>query len=141
MWVRPSLGIFSNSLAFFWRLAAKICREAKSLLVSFSAVIFKAEGITSLVEWDMFTWSLGWTRVSLEGLCKISIARAATTSLTFIWLDVPAPPWKAGRTNCPSSLPDRISSQALAIAFCLARSSSPALKCAAAAAFFISAIA
>ena len=50
-----------------------------------------AAGYVSLVDWPIFTWSLGCTRSAPLWPVKISLARLAMTSFTFMWVDVPAP--------------------------------------------------
>lgn len=58
----------------------------------------------SLEDWDMLTWSLGWTGF-FDPISPpiISIARLLITSLTFILVWVPDPVWKT--TNGNSSIP------------------------------------
>jgi len=58
----------------------------------------------------------------------------AITSLAFMLVEVPAPPWITSTTNSSSSAPERISSQARMIAPAREGSSSPSSRFAVAAA-------
>ena len=59
------------------------------------AARWMAVGITSLEDWPMLTWSLGWTG-SLEPSSppRIWMARLEITSLAFMFVEVPEPVWK-----------------------------------------------
>ena len=61
------------------------------------------DGNTSLDDWPMLTWSLG---------CTPSPARVASTSLAFMFDDVPEPVWKTSIGNWSSCSPGAISSAA-----------------------------
>ena len=51
-----------------------------------------AVGNVSFEDWDMFTWSLGWTGdFEPSSPPAISIARFEMTSLTFMFVWVPEP--------------------------------------------------
>ncbi|MNR23779.1 hypothetical protein D3C85_1408180 [compost metagenome] len=65
---------------------------------------------------------------------RISSARLAITSLAFMLVEVPAPPWITSTTNCSCSLPPRISSHASTMASLCTVPSRPSwwLACAAA---------
>ena len=52
------------------------------------------EGITSLLDWLILTWSLGWT-----GRPRVLDAREAITSLASMWTLVPEPVWKTSKGN------------------------------------------
>ena len=69
-------------LAPWPRARASSCSSAgsRSLVASSSAARWTAEGKTSLEDWPMFTWSLGWAP---------SPARLAMTSLAFMFDEVP----------------------------------------------------
>lgn len=64
------------------------------------------------------------------------MARFATTSLAFMFAEVPAPPWMGSTMNMSRSFPARISSQAAIIALAMRASSRPARRLVSAAAFF-----
>ena len=86
-------------------------------IVSFAIEICIAVGKTSFVDWDLFTWSFGWTGFFVPFLPpSISMALLAITSLTFILVCVPDPVCQTLRGKCLSNLPDIISSDALIIA-------------------------
>ena len=91
-----------------------------------------AVGKVSLEDWDMFTWSLGWSSFSPAS----SLPRLATTSLTFMLDWVPEPVCHTARGKCPSSLPERISSHTRQIRAQRLSSSFPRPWLAVAAAFF-----
>ena len=61
------------------------------------AAMWIALGKTSLLDWEAFTWSFGWT-VSP----RISLASVAITSLAFMLLEVPEPVWKTSIGNSAS---------------------------------------
>ena len=50
-----------------------------------------AAGMTSLDDWQMFTWSFGCTVRDPRASPRISTARLAMTSLAFILVEVPEP--------------------------------------------------
>ena len=66
-----------------------------------------ADGKTSLDDWPMFTWSLGWT---------VAPASVAMTSLAFMFDEVPEPVWKTSIGNWSSCSPAATSVAAAAIA-------------------------
>ena len=73
-----------------------------------------AVGKTSLVDWDLFTWSLGWTGFFEPNLPFIIwIARLAMTSFTFIFVWVPEPVCQTFRGKWLSCFPLITSSAAL----------------------------
>ena len=74
-----------------------------------SAARWMAVGITSLDDWQMFTWSLGWTSREPRSPPRISVARFAMTSLAFVLVDVPEPVWKMSMTKWLSSPPSATS--------------------------------
>ena len=61
-----------------------------------------AAGITSLDDWQMFTWSLGCTLFDPRSPPSSSVARLAMTSLALVLVEVPDPVWKMSTTNSPS---------------------------------------
>ena len=76
-----------------------------------------AVGNTSFVDWDLLTWSFGWTGFLLPNFPpRISIALLAITSLTFIFVWVPDPVCQTLRGKWSLSFPDIISLAALIIA-------------------------
>ena len=70
------------------------CRPASTVLT------WIALGITSLLLWPKFTWSLGWTSTP-----EASVAERAITSLAFMLLLVPEPVWYTSTGNCSISCP------------------------------------
>ncbi len=94
------------------------------------AAIRIADGITSLLDWQRFTWSFGWTgELPPRGWPSSSFARLASTSLTFMFVEVPEPVWKTSRTNWSSNFPSSTSRAAREIASARegSRSFNPAL--------------
>ena len=94
------------------------------------AAMRRALGKVSLLDWPALTWSLGCTSRPLDRW-----ARRATTSLTFMLVDVPEPVWKTSTGNSPSCLPDATSRAAAAMLSARGASMTPswAFTCAAAA--------
>src|SRR4051812_20181255 len=86
------------------------------VLASSSAARCTALGNTSLDDWPMLTWSFAWTP---------SPARAAITSLAFMFDDVPDPVWKTSMGNWSSTSPLATRSPAAAIRSARSRSSLP----------------
>ena len=99
---------------------------------STAAAMCMAVGKVSLEDWDILTWSLGWSSF----LPASSLPRLATTSLTFMLDWVPLPVCHTTRGKWPSSWPAITSSQAWEITFSFSSSSLPRLWLAMAAAFF-----
>src|SRR5215211_1107877 len=88
-WVRPDFTTFLNCRDFFRSTPARCSRAGTSSTVMPSAAAtWMADGYTSLEDWLAFTWSLGWTA---PGVPSRSEARLASTSLTFMFDDVPEP--------------------------------------------------
>ncbi len=81
-----------------------------------SAARWTADGKTSLDDWPMFTSSFGWTS---------SPASAASTSLAFMFEEVPEPVWKTSIGNWSSSSPAATRSAAAAMRSALSVSSRP----------------
>src|SRR4051794_14582495 len=94
-------------------------------MTSSSAARWTAEGKTSLDDWPMLTWSLGWAP---------SPARLAITSLAFMFEEVPEPVWKTSTGNWSSCCPSAIALLASAIRSARSPSSSPRAPFASAAA-------
>ena len=82
-------------------------------------------GITSLEDWPMFTWSLGWTSLEPRSPPKIWLARLAMTSLALVLVEVPDPVWKMSRTKCSSNPPSMTSCAAATTALPVFSSSRP----------------
>ena len=57
------------------------------------AATWMAVGITSLLDWQILTWSLGWIIRLPRVPPNNSTARLAMTSLAFMFVDVPEPVW------------------------------------------------
>lgn len=94
-WVRPVLRIFLNCVDFFWSALMRFLADFASGDFRKSIVSRMAVGITSLLDCDIFTWLLGWTKSYNPFLPpRISFARFARISLQFMWNGVPAPAWK-----------------------------------------------
>jgi len=92
-WVRPILMIWLNAWAFF---VSEFCRRvmAGNRLSCMAATAARCieEGMVSLVDWDMLTWSLGCTGIfPPRWPVRSSLARLARTSLTFMLNWVPLP--------------------------------------------------
>src|SRR5581483_1074219 len=89
---------------------------SSSSVASASAARCTAEGNTSLEDWPMLTWSLGWAS---------SPARFAITSLAFMFDDVPEPVWKTSIGNWSSNSPSATRSAARAMRSATSPSSFP----------------
>ena len=63
-------------------------RSASSIAIA--AESWSAVGITSFEDWHLLTWSFGWTFVAAEAA---PLARWATTSFMFVFVEVPEPVW------------------------------------------------
>lgn len=92
----------------------------RSRVTAAVAAMWMEEGKTSLDDWDAFTWSLGCT-----SLPSRSVARVATTSLVFMFDEVPEPVWKTSMGNCSSQSPRATSPAASWIASAMSLSSTP----------------
>src|SRR2546421_424478 len=105
--VRPDFTRSLNSPALDWREPSS-CSSAgsRSLVAVSSAARCTADGNTSFDDCPMFTWSLGWTP---------SPASAASTSLAFMFEEVPEPVWNTSIGNCSSYSPSATWSAAAAI--------------------------
>ena len=84
------------------------------------AATWIADGNWSLLDSGSLTSSLGWT-----GAPSRSLARLASTSLVFMFDDVPDPVWNTSIGNSRSQSPRATSSAAAAMASALAGSSRP----------------
>ena len=96
----------------------KIAMKNKDLLEVADALtdICIAVGKTSFVDWDLFTWSFGWTGVFEPFFpFSISIALLAITSLTFILVWVPEPVCQTFKGKFLSNFPLITSSEAFII--------------------------
>ncbi len=86
--------------------------------------------MTSLLDWPLLTWSLGWTFFEPAVFEPIlppssSTARLASTSLTFMFVEVAEPVWKMSRGNWPSSLPSITSCAACRTAWAISPGTEP----------------
>ena len=91
--------------------------------------MFIAVGNTSFEDWPRLTSSFGWTsRSSPRGPPRISEARLASTSLTFMLVWVPEPVCQTASGNSPSCLPASASSAAATIACAFFASSVPSAR-------------
>ena len=104
--------------------------------MAISAARWMAVGITSLDDWPMFTWSLGWTRRSPRPPPRIWVARLAMTSLALVLVEVPEPVWKMSSTKCSSNFPSATSCAASTMALAIFSSSRPRARFVLAAASF-----
>ena len=86
------------------RLEAPIA-GSRSWVTWSRAARWTAEGKTSFDDWPMLTWSLGWAP---------SPARLASTSLAFMFEEVPEPVWKTSIGNWSSCSPAATASPASA---------------------------
>ena len=103
-WVRP-MRIRSGYPSSSFRKAAASRSAAGSTcsVMLKAAAMWRAEGKVSLLDWEAFTWSLGWSWTPR------SAARWAMTSLTFMLVWVPLPVCHTTRGNSSSHFPARIS--------------------------------
>ena len=85
-------------------------------MISSSAARCTADGKTSFDDWPMFTSSFG---------CTSSPASVASTSLAFMFDEVPEPVWNTSIGNWSSSSPPAIRFAAAAMRSALSRSSRP----------------
>jgi hypothetical protein len=96
-----------------------------------------AVGKVSLLDWPMFTWSLGWTGCWEPSVPPSSwMHRLEMTSLTFMFDWVPDPVWNTYSGKSSSSAPLITSSHTRATSSPFQRGSRPALVFTIAAAFF-----
>ena len=96
------------------------------LRMASTAATFMAVGNTSLDDWLLFTSSLGCTRrPSPREPPSSSLARLASTSLTFMLVCVPEPVCHTTSGNSSSCFPARTSSAAATMAEALSWSSRP----------------
>ena len=134
-WVLPIFRTSENSAAFPERASRSAASAGRSRSDSSRrAAIRIADGITSLLDWHRFAWSFGWTGAfPPSGFPSSSFARFASTSFTFMFVEVPEPVWKTSTTNWSSNVPSRTSRAAREIASArgAGRTPSPALTSAA----------
>ena len=100
-WVRPVLMTGISSSAFCSSAAWSFSRAGiRSSLIAIRAASWIALGITSFEDWQMLTWSFGWTGLR-EPISppSSSIARFAITSLAFMLVEVPEPVWNSTSTT------------------------------------------
>ena len=90
--VRPGFTQSAYMVAFWSMDSASLSRCPQSVFVSSSAARRMAVGVVSFVDWLMFTWSFGFTCSYVpRPPPRIWFARLASTSLTFMWNETPAP--------------------------------------------------
>ena len=94
-----------------------------------------------MLDWPLLTWSFGCTFLAPRVPPRISAARLASTSLTFMLVEVAEPVWKTSRGNWPSSLPSAISSAAWRMALATSAGTIPSSSLTAAASPLINATA
>ena len=119
----------ANASALATSVMRNACRAGSSLWVSAStAARCIAVGKTSLLDWLLFTSSLGCTkRPSPRGPLSNSLARLASTSFMFMLVWVPEPVCQTTRGNSSSCAPAITSSQAATMAVVRVASSKPRL--------------
>ena len=61
--------------------------------IAIAADSWRAVGITSFEDWQRLTWSFGWTFVGRRPPPGARVARWATTSFMFVFVEVPEPVW------------------------------------------------
>src|SRR5215813_1361554 len=89
------------------------------LVVSTAAAMYIADGKLSFDDWDMLTWSLGWTGFfEPSGVPASWQHRLEITSLTFMLNCVPEPVIQTCNGNISWCWPARISSQVCTISLC-----------------------
>lgn len=107
-WVRPDFTTVANSAALRSRAAARWSRAGiRPAVTAAVAAMWMEDGKTSLEDCEALTWSLGWTSRP-----RRSVARVATTSLVFMFEEVPEPVWKTSTGKCASQRPSATSSAA-----------------------------
>ena len=117
-WVRPIFATSRKDSAFApsasrRRATAGMTSRRKASTVATWIAVGKA----SFVDWPRFTSSLGWTRrLSPRSPPRISLARLARTSLTFMFVWVPLPVCHTTSGNSPSHRPASTSSAAATMA-------------------------
>ena len=80
--------------------ATSCCSSAISLSLRRMNATLIAVGYESFVDCDMFRWSCGSTILYSPFLWPVSSsAMLASTSLAFMLVDVPAPPWYQSTLN------------------------------------------
>ncbi len=111
-WVRPDFTTVASSSRLRSSEAAR-CSSAgtRSFTTALVAAMWMLLGKTSLEDCEALTWSLGWT-----GLPSFSVARVASTSLVFMFDEVPEPVWKTSTGKWASQRPSATSAAASWIA-------------------------
>src|SRR4051794_14641436 len=120
-WVRPGFTTWSSSPAFRDSDPDRCSRAGtRSCTTAAVAARCSADGKVSLLDCEALTWSFGCTRSP-----RAADASAATTSLTFMFVDVPDPVWNTSMGKCSSCSPAATSSAACATAAARSPSSTP----------------
>ncbi|MNZ41711.1 hypothetical protein D3C78_592670 [compost metagenome] len=117
----------SKAAALLARVCLRVMRAGSSWpVMAVTAARFMALGKTSLLDWLLFTSSLGCTsRASPRTPPSSSLARFASTSLRFMLVWVPEPVCHTIRGNSASCRPHSTSSAAAMMAWALRAGSSP----------------
>ncbi len=137
-WVRPDLTTSVNSSDLARSPAARWSSPASVTSVAVRAqAMCTADGNESLDDWEALTWSLGCTTSLSSPSPSSCLARLATTSLTFMLVDVPDPVWKVSTGKCSSRSPAMTSSAARRMASATVASTTPSSSLAVAAAHLI----
>src|SRR5262249_25103883 len=122
-WVRPDFTTVTYSADFLVRESARWWRAGiRSAMTAFVAAMWIADGNWSLLERGSFTSSFGWIRTSPP---NSSDASWASTSLAFMFDEVPDPVWNVSIRNSASQSPRATSAAAEAMAAALVGSSRP----------------
>src|SRR5262245_17286341 len=117
MWVRPILTISAHSpaLAPMASCSASTAGMSRSDVLT-AAAMYIADGNESFDDWDMLTWSLGWTGVlEPSGVPASWQQRLGITSLTFMLHGVPVRVIQTCSGTMSWCWPARISPQTLTI--------------------------
>ena len=118
--VRPDFTTRANSRCFLRNVRPSFSAAGiSSSFTARAAARCTAEGNTSFDDCDAFTWSFGCTGAAPPSRTD---ARAAITSLAFMFEEVPEPVWNASTGNWSRCAPATISSAAPAIALAVRRS-------------------
>src|SRR5260370_9508572 len=101
MWVRPILTMLPHSLALASMASCSTLTEGNRRSATFiAAAMYIADGYLSFDDWDMLTWSLGWTGVlEPSGVPPAWQQLVDNPSLTVVVNDVPLPAIRTVRAN------------------------------------------
>ena len=106
-WVRPILVMSANSADRTASASRSAATEGSSRsTISSAAAMCMAVGNVSFEDWDMLTWSLGWTGFLVPMTPPLSsMARLEMTSLAFMLVWVPLPVCQMRSGNWSSRAP------------------------------------